>query len=439
MRQLFTWVLSAVFFAALGGLGTWFFLEGREEPEHEEKAEAATQSAPAELPPVGRDESGAVVVRLDEQTQKRLGLQLTPLPAAEAQPEVVAFGMVQEDPSRSFTVRAPFAGTIVATDAGKWVQVGQTLEVDASMAGIVPRLGPVEQADLKARLAGARADEQAAQASLEAHRISLESKRKLNTGQQKIVSDQVLQEAEAVVKGEEARLKAAQETVRLLEASTSGAAATRPGDIVPLKVGKRGQVIDVLAQPGEAVESGQALFRLADFERLFAKVALPAGRPVSSFVSATIAINGDVERACPAELVGPTALVDPVTGGQTLVLSFSPAEGPQTHASKSDKTAAVVQPGMPVTARLRIEGAAAKGVAIPRDAIVRYVGTAWVYVKSGDETFTRREVLSTQSTPEGWFVSAGFAPGEPVVSRPAQALLSQELKFQTAGGEEEEE
>ncbi len=39
-----------------------------------------------------------------------------------------------------------------------------------------------------------------------------------------------------------------------------------------------GQVVEVLAQPGEAVESGQTVLRLCRFDRLLAKVDLQPGR-----------------------------------------------------------------------------------------------------------------------------------------------------------------
>ena len=128
-----------------------------------------------------------------------------------------------------------------------------------------------------------------------------------------------------------------------------------------------------------------------------------------------------------AEEISPAPTVDAVTGGQTLLLGFAPGE-------------LRVQPGMSVKARLKVAGELLKGVSVPQDAIVRYVGAAWVYVQTGEEAFTRREVRLDRLTDKGWFVAAGpLSPGDPVVSRAAQSLLSQELKFQTGGGEEEEE
>lgn len=423
MRQLTTWVVTALFFAAAGAFSTWLFLHGDEEADEHA---AATSEAPAEeeAPAVTRDKNGAVVLRMDEETQQRVGMRVEALQAARDQPQLIAYGSVQEDPSETFTLRAPVAGTIVTSSPGKWPMMGEQLAQGTSVGGLVPRLGPAERVDLESRLATARADVEDARASLVALRASLESKRQLNAGQQKIVSEQALQDAEAKVKSEEARLRAAQETVSTLEASVS--AASKPADPISLVVAHAGRVVEVLAHPGESVESGQGLVRVSSFDRLLARVALTAGESVQNIASATVVVAGQEDRPLKVENHLLSPVVDPMAGGQTFLLQFS-AKGRN------------IQPGMPVTARLSLPGEAVQGVVVPPGAIIRYVGAGWVYVKSGADTFVRREVPLIRSTDQGWFVTEGLAPNTPVVVEAAQTLLSEELKFQQGGGEEEEE
>jgi hypothetical protein len=209
MRSLTSWLLSALFFVALGGLSVWLFVHpGKEEADEKEHSSPTTAEATEkpESPEVFRDNNGSVVVRMDEETQNRVGLKLEPLAATSYQPELTAYGSVQENPSQTFTLRAPVTGTIFGNSSGTWPELGKKVARGTEVGALLPRLGPVERADMESKLATAWADVEDARASLVAMRASLESKRQLNK-ERKIVSDQVLQEAEAKVKGEEARLR----------------------------------------------------------------------------------------------------------------------------------------------------------------------------------------------------------------------------------------
>jgi hypothetical protein len=66
------------------------------------------------------------------------------------------------------------------------------------------------------------------------------------------------------------------------------------------------------------------------------------------------------------------------------------------------------------------------GTLVPREALVRYKGEAWVYLETAPHTYERRRVTLDQPHPDGWLV-----PGEwkaPAVVSGAQSLLSEELK-----------
>lgn len=95
-------------------------------------------------------------------------------------------------------------------------------------------------------------------------------------------------------------------------------------------------------------------------------------------------------------------------------------------------------PGMTLTVLLPV-GPPVRGVLVPGDAIVWWQGKAWAYLQTGPERFARREVSTDMPTNNGWFVSAGFEPGEKVVVRGAQQLLSEEFRSQIQSlGEEGE-
>jgi hypothetical protein len=92
--------------------------------------------------------------------------------------------------------------------------------------------------------------------------------------------------------------------------------------------------------------------------------------------------------------------------------------------------------GEPVIGYLKVPGEPQTGVIVPRDAVVRTEGSGWVYVldTNGAEAFTRTEIALDYAMPAGWFVTKGVAPGNYVVVKGAQQLLSIELKGQGSGG-----
>jgi hypothetical protein len=85
-----------------------------------------------------------------------------------------------------------------------------------------------------------------------------------------------------------------------------------------------------------------------------------------------------------------------------------------------------------VVAWLSAGGEAEKGVVVPRDAIVRHEGEAFIYVQAGDEQFERREIELEHPLEKGWFVE-GLKPGTKIVVTGAQQLLSEELKGEGGG------
>ena len=95
-------------------------------------------------------------------------------------------------------------------------------------------------------------------------------------------------------------------------------------------------------------------------------------------------------------------------------------------------------PGMNVTAQMPAAGAQT-GFFIPASAVVWLQDKAWVYVKKSATGFSRVEVPTSISVNNGFFVSGIFASGDQVVTKGAQALLSEESTPKVTGGGEEED
>lgn len=132
-------------------------------------------------------------------------------------------------------------------------------------------------------------------------------------------------------------------------------------------------------------------------------------------------------------------------GGQAIAKAAFVSAAPQADTALQGKTYFYLAPaknlraGMRVSARLDSQKQSSKGVIVPHEAVVWFANQAWVYQKlaadkPGSDKFVRRlistEVEIESETISGWFNTAGFVPGNELVSSGAQLLLSEELKYQ---------
>jgi hypothetical protein len=112
-------------------------------------------------------------------------------------------------------------------------------------------------------------------------------------------------------------------------------------------------------------------------------------------------------------LIGQAAAADPrlqTTGLLALV------QGP---------AASSLAAGQLLPARLQL-GAEENGVVLVETALVRSGGDVIVYVKTGDETFERRDVGRGRTTPGGWFVADSVKAGDLVVTEGAASVAAAE-------------
>jgi hypothetical protein len=298
-------------------------------------------SAPAaeekkEEPRVSHGTNGETTIKLDAETQKRMGLQTAALSAAQLNPEVKGYGRV--------------------LDA-------------ASLAASV------------ADLTSAGAASTASQAELE---------RLKTLAAQNNASARALQTAEAAAVRDQAQTDATR--LRLL-ANWGNAIATRQD--LPAFVRSLGSLDSALIQLN--LSPDQSLNQS------------PTG--------ARIVTLSDETKPLDAQFLGPAPAVDPQVQGKGFLFLISP--NPLRLA-----------PGAAVTGYIKVPGESLAGVAVPRNAVVRFNGTAWVYVQTADDTFERTEAHLERPMQDSWFVREGLKPEAKVVTTGAQQLLSEELKGQ---------
>jgi hypothetical protein len=397
---------------ALGGLVAGAIFAYRimsREREMEAEMEKAVQ-APSRL---ARSAERDVQVVLDGDTRKRIALQVETLGEALFRPERIAYGRLQEDPSHSLTLRVPVAGFLRKVEDRTWPALGEKV-VDGTLIGrLVPRFAPAERADLHARMSGSRAEAEQAQAALVASRAALSRARTLHAEEQ-IVSGRALQEAEARVKSDEIRQKSSGELAAFFESALSGNGPTASLSII---AEQGGEVVELLAHPGEAVESGQAILRLARYDSLFARVTLATGER----------FEGKPSQAA----IVPVGYEDwPLKGEWVAAAPADPQAPGETHLFRVAAGELGLRPGLAIVAKLELPGEPRKGVLIPSPAVVRFGGKIWAYLEVADGKFMRREMEEAASLEKGWFVSSGFKAGDKVVVGGAGLLLSEELKSQ---------
>jgi len=409
--------LALVLGVGLGAGALWLGVRQRLAPADSAPRAAGSEPAPpkSDGPRLTYSPEGEPVLRFETETQTRVGLEVTPLVGATRQPEVTAWGVLEEDPARSFTLRAPVAGVLRAAVADQWPDLNAHLDAGTLVGYLVPRLTQTEQLDLVTRLTQTRADAAEAAAALDTARSSYESKKRLNA-EDKAVSDRALEEAEARLKSEEARLHAAQEIIRLIESARS--AAGSPDTRFDLRSEQPGAVLETPVRPGEAVEAGQVLLRIASFDTLVARVELPVGtRFDEAAAEAAVVPVGDDEQQLVGERIGLAAGTSAAIHGPMLLYRVR-SNGP------------CLRPGVAVVARVPAPGGPRSGVLVPRAAVIRLLGKTWVYVQTDTESFARRELVGGEITGDAWFAQGGLQPGDRVVAVGAQALLSEELKAQ---------
>jgi hypothetical protein len=73
---------------------------------------------------------------------------------------------------------------------------------------------------------------------------------------------------------------------------------------------------------------------------------------------------------------------------------------------------------------------------VPESAVVWLQGKAWVYLRTGPETFVRREVTPDLAGPDGGYIVSGLAADTQVAVRGAQMLLSEEFRAQVRGDQD---
>jgi membrane fusion protein (multidrug efflux system) len=208
---------------------------------------------------------------------------------------------------------------------------------------------------------------------------------------QKMVSDQL------VSREEFDRLKTEHEVAR-----QEAAEAQWKLDKTTIRSPFRGRITERIVQPGQHVRPGDVLYSVADFDPLIARIYLPErdvfglqeGREVRIRLKASeeTRFRGRIRQISP--------IVDPATG--TVKVTVEAIEPP-----------AEVRPGAFVSIDI-IRETRPRALLVPREAVIRELADAYVFVANGEKAERRNIALGLE---EGTHVEAisGVTAGEQVI------------------------
>lgn len=252
---------------------------------------------------------------------------------------------------------------------------------------------------------------------------------------------------QALLEQRRAILTAAAEMARTRAAAAAADIQTRrlralnaDNAIVSTRELETGQVAAAGERAGVQVASSQRALLAASAARQWGPViagwlingsprldAVFAGRTLLLQIAPTHEVGGAIPRV--AYLTLPQ-------GGRLKAGTISPS--PQADAQFQTRTFFALTPansqllpGMTVPARFPT-GPTVQGVEVPASAVVRWNGTSYVYVVTGEGQFSRRAVSTDLPSSGGW-IDATLAPGTRAVIAGAQLLLSEELRAADGG------
>ncbi len=164
--------------------------------------------------------------------------------------------------------------------------------------------------------------------------------------------------------------------------------------------------------------------------------AAPLLQALSTLDAVLIRIDLAVDESLPSPPTAARVLspFDPLRSAEARLLGRAPVASAQSPGQGfmfvMQPNSFDLRPEMGIVALLALEGPPLRGVVLPRSAVVRHQGQAWIYVQTGDRTFERKPVAPEHSVDDGWFIDASAAPPGRIVVGGAQFVLSEEFRSQ---------
>lgn len=185
-----------------------------------------------------------------------------------------------------------------------------------------------------------------------------------------------------------------------------GEFSSHPTDLADLLLHSpvSGILLEVNVENGQMLQPGEAAFRIADLSVLWAEVRIPVSRLGS------VAMESEA-------ILTVAAYPDQIFTGTLESLGGEVDSASQTIKGRVviENQQQLLKPGMYVQAQL--QGATAKGVMVPRSAVFRKGNASYVFIVTGERTFTPVEVQTGLGSAELVLITKGLESGTKVVTK----------------------
>jgi cobalt-zinc-cadmium efflux system membrane fusion protein len=368
------------------------------------------------------------VVVLGEDEADRYGLKEAPARVVVWSEPVPVYGQVVPNPKATVEVRSPFAGTLRAEAGAAWPAPGQRVRSGQVLGWVDVRVGAQERLTLQDNLNDARLKKKGAEEVVRLQRERVNRIEKVSRSQ--IVPGQQLDDARVLLAEAETELEVAAAGEALWQKALddvdhpSGGRSSSYSQ--PLTAPAEGEVTELVARPGMAIEASALVAQLVDFHRPLIRLDVPpdllaSGPPTQVQISAirTPALSLEATR------VGPSPRVEAIS---QLVGYWYTVELPRSVPDAGWRPGLLVKADVTPPSTPKHEA-----IAVPAGAVLFHQGRSLVYVRVKPGAYERREVRLLGRESDTWILAphqdlTGLKSGEVVVRNGAQVLLSEEFR-----------
>ena len=356
------------------------------------------------------------ILKIGAALAESYGIEATPTKVIDWRPQIFVDGRVLPNPNATLEVRAPFAGVLQANTDMPNFRIGSLVKAQQPLANFEARFSPLEKLDLSAKSVEAEARYNGAEEILKIRQDRVERLQLVTSGS---ISRGDLDAA--AIQLSEARM---QKDVAKTQWNIWRQALESVGKksiIVPIQAPIAGEIAEIGAQPGSNVEAGQLLMRLVDFRRVLVRLDFPlTNAPPADVEVETLSAVQEAPTRWRAHLRGPAPNTEIGLQKAGYLYEIVPHD---------EGTTPNWRPGLYVKTLLNDPAKTSQAaMAIPASALLVHQGRMLVYVQLNPGRYERREVQVIGRAGETLYVSTGVREDESVVSKHAQALLSEEFR-----------